>query len=84
LGLGQRHVDAELLEDRRQVRFGQLEHFQEPVLELDVVVRALVAQFAGPHQRQTAGFIQLADQRFGTDGNHDDPQIEKALSRKRR
>ena len=57
-----RPVDAELLEDRREVAVGGVEQLHEVVLDLDVVVRAGQAQAGRRFDGAPRRVIQLADE----------------------
>ena len=63
-------VRAVVLRDELQVRALGLDELHEPVLDLDVVVRAGEAQAGGGLQRLAAGLVETPDERAQVHGSH--------------
>ena len=65
-----RRIDLELAQQGRQIGVGDLQQLEQPVLDLDVIVRPRQAQARRALQRAAAGVIQFSNQRFEIDGYH--------------
>ena len=68
---GPRGIDFVVLEDPHQVGIGGFQQFDEPVLDLDVVIGAGQAQPGGAFQRPATGCIEFADERLEIDCGHE-------------